>query len=84
MPLRPVTGIALLLYRLLMFVPHRKHPCACTACYGDSFTILPQFLALSLVLFYIKQNVSETGVRLQVEPTHLGSIDRASLCPSSE
>jgi hypothetical protein len=23
-----------------MFVPHRKHPYASTACYGDSFTFL--------------------------------------------
>jgi hypothetical protein len=32
-------------------------------------------------VFYLKLNVSETGFcpRLQVEPTQLGAIDRASL-----
>jgi hypothetical protein len=32
--------------------------------------------------FYLKQKVSETAffLRLQVEPTQLGSIDKASVC----
>jgi hypothetical protein len=35
-------------------------------------------------VFYLKYNVSETGfyLRLQLEPTQLGPIDRASLCLS--
>jgi hypothetical protein len=39
-PPRPVTGIALLSYMHLMFVPHSKQLWACTACYGDSFIFL--------------------------------------------
>jgi hypothetical protein len=35
---RPVTGIALLLYMWMMYVPHSKHLWVSTACYGDSFT----------------------------------------------
>jgi hypothetical protein len=33
-------------------------------------------------VFYLKHDVSEIGfcLRLQVEPTELGQIDRASLC----
>jgi hypothetical protein len=41
------------------------------------------FWILSIVLFLFKtRNVSETGfcLRLQVEPTQLGPIDRASPC----
>jgi hypothetical protein len=30
--------------------------------------------------FYLKHEVSETGFCLQVEPTQLGQIDRASFC----
>jgi hypothetical protein len=33
-------GIALLFYMQTMFVPHRKHLWASTACYGHSFTLL--------------------------------------------
>jgi inner membrane protein involved in colicin E2 resistance len=32
----PVTGIALLLYMYMMFIPHRKHYTS-MPCYGDSF-----------------------------------------------
>jgi hypothetical protein len=39
-PPLPVTGMALLFYVYLMFVPHRKHLWPSTACYGDSFTVL--------------------------------------------
>jgi hypothetical protein len=37
-PSRPVTGIAVLFYTYIMFVPDRKHVRASTACYGDSIT----------------------------------------------
>jgi hypothetical protein len=37
-PPRPITGIALVLYMYMIFVPHRKHLWASTACYRDSFT----------------------------------------------
>jgi hypothetical protein len=38
-PPRPVTGMALFLYAD-MFVPHRKHLRASTACYGERVTFL--------------------------------------------
>jgi hypothetical protein len=39
-----------------------------------------RFWTLSIVLFYLKHNVSETGfcLHLQVDPSQLGSIDKDS------
>jgi hypothetical protein len=37
---RPITEIALLLYRSIWFVPHRKQLLVSTACYGDRFTFV--------------------------------------------
>jgi hypothetical protein len=39
-PPRPATRRALHVYMQMMFVPHRRHLYASTACYGDSFTCL--------------------------------------------